>query len=94
MNNIAPHKLNLVTGKQKPPWLLQVYTPTCSLGSADQLLLSVPKTKRKLRGDRAFAVVAPELWNNLPLHIKQASSLSVFKSLLKTGLFFMAFDTL
>lgn len=41
--------------------LLQVYTPTRSLRSADLLLLSVPKTKLKLRGDRAFAVVASKL---------------------------------
>lgn len=44
-----------------PPYpyeLVQAYTPTRSLRSADQLLLSVPKTKRKLRGGRAFAVVA------------------------------------
>ena len=53
----------------------------------DQLLLSVPKTKRKLRGDRAFAVAAIRMWNDLPLHIRQTTSLSVFKSLLKTHLF-------
>ncbi|XP_042341014.1 uncharacterized protein LOC121942011 [Plectropomus leopardus] len=77
-----------------PPYLselLQPYTPLRSLRSADQLLLSVPKTKRKLRGDRAFAVAAPKLWNDLPLHIRQASSLSVFKSHLKTHLFSLAF---
>lgn len=73
--------------------LLQPYTPTCSLRSADQLLLNVPRTGRKLRGDRAFAVAAPKLWNELPLEIRQASSLSVFKSLLKTHLFTLAFDT-
>lgn len=79
-----------------PPYLselLHPYSPARSLRSADQLLLSVPKTKRKLRGDRAFAVAAPKLWNALPLHIRQASSLSVFKSLLKTHLFSLAFDT-
>uniref|UniRef100_A0A671UFZ1 Reverse transcriptase domain-containing protein n=1 Tax=Sparus aurata TaxID=8175 RepID=A0A671UFZ1_SPAAU len=74
--------------------LLHPYVPACSLRSDDQLLLSVPKSKWKLRGDRAFAVSAPKLWNDLPLHVKQASSLSVFKSLLKTHLFSIAFDTL
>ena len=73
--------------------LLHPY-PTCrSLRSADQLLLRVPKTKLKLRGDRAFSVAAPKLWNNLPLHIRQASSLSNFKTLLKTLLFSLAFNT-
>lgn len=79
-----------------PPYLselLHSYKPVRSLRSDDQLLLTVPKTKRKLRGDRAFAVSAPKLWNDLPLHVKQASSLSVFKTLLKTHLFSLAFDT-
>ncbi len=79
-----------------PPYiseLLHPYMPTRSLRSADQRFLNVPKTKRKLRGDRAFAVAAPKLWNDLPLPIRQASSLSLFKSSLKTYLFSLAFDT-
>lgn len=72
--------------------LLHPYRPTRSLRSADKLLLSVPKTKRKLKGDRAFAVAAPKLWNELPLFIRQASSLPVFKSLLKTHLYALAFE--
>ncbi len=78
-----------------PPYiseLLHPYTPTHSLKSADQLFLNVPKTKRKLRGDRAFAVAAPKLWNDLPLPIRQVSSLSLFKSTLKTYIFSLAFD--
>ena len=46
----------------------------------------VPKTKR-CAGDRAFSVVAPRLWNKLPVDIRNATSLNVFKSLLKTYLF-------
>lgn len=79
-----------------PPYLselLHSYKPIRSFRSDDQLLLTVPKTKRKLRGDRAFAASAPKLWNDLPLHVKQASSLFVFKTLLKTYLFSLAFDT-
>ncbi len=67
--------------------------PTRDLRSADQLLLNVPKTKCKLRGERAFAVAAPKLWNDLPLPIRQASSLSLFQSSLKTYIFSLAFDT-
>ncbi len=77
-----------------PPYiseLLHPYMPTRSLRSADQLSLNVPKTKRKLRGDHAFAVAAPKLWNDLPLSIRQASSLSLFKSTLK-HIFSLAFD--
>ena len=46
-----------------PPYLselLHPHIPTHSLRSDYQLLLSVPKSKRKLRGDHAFAVSAPK----------------------------------
>lgn len=38
-------------------------------------------------GDRAFAVCAPRLWNDLPDAIRGALSLNSFKALLKTHLF-------
>uniref|UniRef100_A0A8C6K6N2 Reverse transcriptase domain-containing protein n=1 Tax=Nothobranchius furzeri TaxID=105023 RepID=A0A8C6K6N2_NOTFU len=63
--------------------LLVTHSPSRSLRSADQFLLEVPRTKRKLRGDRAFSVAAPRLWNALPIQIRMVSSLSGFKSLLK-----------
>ena len=80
-----------------PPYLselLHPYTPSRSLRSADQLLLTVPKARLKLRGERAFSVAAPKLWNGLPLHIRQVSSLSDFKTLLKTHLFSLAFNSM
>jgi hypothetical protein len=93
-------KISLFTFKAlnglAPPYLAELlhpYTPARALRSADQLFLGVPKTKRKLRGDRAFAVVAPKIWNGLPLFIRQASSVSDFKSLLKCHLFSLAFNT-
>ncbi|XP_034562467.1 uncharacterized protein LOC117829052, partial [Notolabrus celidotus] len=66
-----------------PPYLselIHLYAPARCLRSADQLLLEVPRSKRKLRGDRAFSVAAPKLWNDLPLAVRQAPSLSTFKS--------------
>jgi len=59
---------------------------------ADSLLLTVPKTRLKLRGDRAFAAAAPKLWNELPLNVRQASSLPVLKSLLKTHFYSITFN--
>ena len=73
--------------------LLHQYSPSRSLRSADQLLLAVPKRRLTLRGDRAFASAAQKLWNELPLHVRQASLLSSFKSYLKTHLFSLAFNT-
>ncbi len=78
-----------------PPYLselLHPYAPARCLRSADQLLLEVPRSKRTLRGDRAFSVAAPKMWNDLPLHIRQASSLSVFKTNLKTHFYSLAFS--
>lgn len=72
--------------------LLQPHVPLRSLRSADQLLLVVPRSRLKHRGDRAFAVVAPKLWNELPLHVRLAPTLPVFKSRLKTHLYSLAFN--
>ncbi len=43
-------------------------------------------------GDRAFLVVGPRLWNNLPLHVRNAQTLSILKSSLKTYFYSMAFN--
>ena len=72
--------------------ILHHHIPSRALRSADQLLLDVPRTRLKTRGDRAFAVAAPRLWNSLPLHIRAAQSLNIFKSQLKTHLFSLAYD--
>jgi hypothetical protein len=54
--------------------------------SCNGLNLLVPKSK-KCAGDRAFSVAAPRLWNQLPVSIRSAPSVSNFKTLLKTHLF-------
>ena len=84
LNGLAPSYLSE---------LLHPYAPARCLRSADLLLLEVPRSKRKLRGDRAFSVAAPKLWNELPLHIRQASSLSIFKTSLKTHFYSLAFNS-
>ncbi len=75
INNLAPSYLSD---------LLYPYNPTRNLRSGDQRLLSVPRSRLKYRGDRAFAVAGPRLWNSLPAYIRSAQSLTVFKSSLKT----------
>lgn len=59
------------------------YTPAWSLRSAGQLLLEVPESRWKLTADRTFSIVAPKLWNNLPLHLRWTPSLSFLKPVLK-----------
>ncbi len=65
--------------------------PYLSLRSSDQLLSSVPRS-RKTKGDRAFSAVALKQWNSLRLNIRAAPSLDAFKSSLKTYLYSLAFE--
>ena len=74
--------------------LMIPYTPTRTLRSADQHLLTIPRYHLERYGRRAFSVAGPTLWNALPPAIRQANSVAVFKSLLKTHLFREAFRTL
>ena len=67
--------------------LLHQYQPTRSLRSSTQNLLSVPRTHTTTYGDHAFSVSAPKLWNSLPTEIRLSTSLSSFKTSLKTFLF-------
>ena len=46
------------------------------------LKLLVPRS-RKRAGDHSFVVAAPRLWNELPIQLREAGSVSVFKRLLK-----------
>jgi len=62
-----------------------------NLRSSSSLQLTVSRTRLKSKGDRAFSVAAPQLWNNLPLYIKSAPTCTDFKSLLKTHLFIAAY---
>lgn len=48
----------------------------------------------KLRRDRAFSVAAKKMWNKLPLLIIQSSSLSIFKTRLKTYFWLTQHETL
>ena len=67
--------------------LVRPYQQERNLRSANQHLLEVPSTRLKTFGDRAFSVYAPRLWNAMPIHVKQAPSLALFKKMLKEHLF-------
>ena len=56
------------------------------LRSSSQGLLSKVRTSTAY-GRRSFAAAAPELWNDIPMSLKTADSISSFKSQLKTYLF-------
>ena len=57
------------------------------------VLLKHPSGQRKKSfGDRSFSVVAPTLWNALPVSLHSIKCISTFKSNLKTFLFQLAFN--
>ena len=67
--------------------LLELWKSARSLRSnvQDQLIQLTCKTKTY--GDRAVSLCAPNLWNTIPLEIRQSSTVLVFKKKLKTFLF-------
>ncbi len=71
--------------------LLILYMPSRNLQSSQSLLV-IPKTRLRSGGDRAFSSYAPKLWNSLPADIREANSLRIFKSRLKTFYFRLAFN--
>ena len=70
------------------------YAPTRSLRSAAHRSLTIPRYNLERYGRRAFSVTGPSLWNNLPFTIREAGTLTTFKSMLKTHLFRIAFKAL
>jgi hypothetical protein len=92
-------KVNLMTFKalrgNAPSYiasLIRPYVPNhYDLRSIDHHLLTVPKFVLKSYGFRSFAHQAPILWNALPLNIRAESTLTVFKNMLKTHYFKLAF---
>jgi hypothetical protein len=78
-----------------PPYLkdcLSKYVPNRSLRSASANLLDVPDMTYKKYGKAAFCFYGPTAWNQLPAHLRQASSVDSFKAQLKTYLFTLAFS--
>lgn len=71
--------------------LLHVYVPSRTLRSSASVTLVVPSVRLTTMGGRAFSYTAPKIWNTLPQDIRNSSSLSIFKSRLKTHFFRLAY---
>ena len=68
--------------------LIRRYTTSRTLrSSSDAFRLCHVYHNLKSYGSRAFAVSAPELWDKLPIDIRNCDNLNVFKRKLKTHLF-------
>ena len=71
--------------------LINYRSASRDLRSLNDILLNVPRFTSSI-GSRAFVVSAPTLWNNLPHEIRTCTSITSFKSKLKTYLFSEAFS--
>ena len=83
LNNMAPLYLKE---------LVVPYQPTRALRSQNSSLLVIPKVSKSRVGARAFSYQAPHLWNHLPLSVREADTICMFKSRLKTFLFDKAYS--
>ena len=72
--------------------LVSPYNPPRNLRPRKKNTLSVPETKLKTYGDRAFTSAGPAVWNALPAHLRSARDFEVFKRDLKTFLFSKYFN--
>ena len=67
--------------------LLHLYTPSRQLRSAtDTRVFIIPSFRTKSCGQRSFSYQAPLIWNQLPVSVRHSTSVSSFKSSLKTFL--------
>ena len=60
--------------------------------SADQNFLVKPKMNLDTFGQKSFFYAAPEVWNQLPFHLRSCNVKGTFKKLLKTHFFKIAFE--
>lgn len=67
------------------------YQPNRALRSLNAGHLVIPRVSKSTVGNRAFSYQAPVLWNQLPAHVKEADTVSTFKTRLKTFLFEIAY---
>jgi hypothetical protein len=78
MHNKGPQYLSQdIIQKQKPS------TGPLTRSANDSTLLVVQYAKNRI-GDKSYTIAGPNLWNKLPRHIREASSVAVFKKMLKS----------
>ena len=72
--------------------LLKEYKPVRNLRSSAQLRLITSITSTQY-GQRSFSAAASELWNDLPLHVKNFQTLAQFQVILKDSFVYISFLT-
>ncbi len=67
--------------------LVQTYAPSRSLHSASERRLVVPSQRGTKSLSQPFSWTVPSWWNDLPISIRIAESLAIFRKHLKTHIF-------
>ena len=84
INNTAPTYLSTE---------IKLYTPARSLrSSADTTILQTKDNNYKFYGKRSFTYLGPRVWNELPKHLRDITSVDSFKGQLKHHLFMKAYS--
>ena len=66
-----------------PPFMKEIFSRnTNSERNGTKLLVKMLNTKKY--GLDTLKVLGPKIWNKLPIHIKETTSLDIFKKLIKT----------
>ena len=81
LNKCAPSYLNNAISLKS----LHPHGPI-TRSASDKTLLTV-RIGKKIIGDKSFTAAGPAIWNNLPRTIRESTSITVFKKLLKTHLY-------
>ena len=84
MNGQAPEYLQQKLSLKNP---VQI---THSVTEGD--ILQIPYNKRRTLADHGFSSAGPRLWNSLPIELRTAPPVSIFKKLLKTHLFKICYN--
>ena len=96
MRNYSAYRILCLTytalNSKQPRYLydiIKLKENTRRLRSSNSLLLSNQKFNLDTYGKRRFSVLAPVLWNNLPLHLRRCNSLTTFKKAVTHYLLFL-----
>ena len=85
LNNLAPQYLSSLLEVRKP-------NRRASRLDDDYYLLNQPIKPQFKRTEGAFSHAAPQIWNNLPYHLRCINDVVVFKKQLKSYYFQIAFE--
>ncbi len=95
------YKMNMLTWKalngRSPEYIsemISIRETEIDLRTGNTRILTIPKTKLKTMGDKAYSVTAPKTWNLLPRHLRICENQQSFKTRLKSLYLGEAFSSL